>query len=47
MADGAVPAPAGLHFDDLNKLRVLEAETSEETQALRDECKEFVESKEG
>lgn len=41
MADG----PAGFHFDELNKIRVLEPEISQQTQELKEECKEFVGSK--
>lgn len=41
MADG----PAGFHFDELNKIRVLEPEISQQTQELKEECKEFVDSK--
>ncbi|MBN3304197.1 IFT20 protein, partial [Amia calva] len=33
---------AGLHFDELNKLRVLEPEVYQETTQLKEECKEFV-----
>ena len=36
---------AGLYFDDLNKIRVLEPEVSQQTTELKEECKEFVESK--
>ena len=43
MADG----PAGFHFDELNKIRVLEPEISQQTQELKEECKEFVGSKWG
>lgn len=43
MADG----PAGFHFDELNKVRVLEPEISQQTQELKEECKEFVDSKSG
>ncbi|KAJ8348641.1 hypothetical protein SKAU_G00272300 [Synaphobranchus kaupii] len=35
-------AEAGLHFDDLNKLRVLDPEVSQKTTELKDECKDFV-----
>lgn len=38
-------ANAGLHFDDLNKLRVLEPETAQQTSELKDECRSFVTSK--
>lgn len=41
MADG----PAGFHFDELNKVRVLEPEIGQQTQELKEECKEFVGSK--
>lgn len=41
MADG----PAGFHFDELNKVRVLEPEIGQQTQELKEECKEFVDSK--
>lgn len=41
MADG----PAGFHFDELNKIRVLEPEIGQQTQELKEECKEFVDSK--
>ena len=41
MADG----PAGFYFDELNKVRVLEPEISTQTQELKEECKEFVDSK--
>lgn len=41
MADG----PAGFHFDELNKVRVLEPEISQQTSELKEECKEFVDSK--
>lgn len=44
MADEAL-ARAGLHFDELNKIRVLEPEISQQTGELKEECKEFVESK--
>lgn len=43
MADG----PAGFHFDELNKVRVLEPEIGQQTQELKEECKEFVDSKQG
>lgn len=38
-------AEAGLHFDELNKLRVLEPEVGQKTTELKEECKEFVDSK--
>ena len=36
---------AGLHFDELNKLRVLEPEVNQQTTELKEECKDFVDSK--
>ncbi|XP_015277421.1 PREDICTED: intraflagellar transport protein 20 homolog [Gekko japonicus] len=33
---------AGLHFDELNKLRVLDPEVSQQTAELKEECKAFV-----
>ena len=44
MADEAL-AQAGLHFDELNKIRVLEPEVFQQTTELKEECKDFVESK--
>lgn len=41
MADEAL-LNAGLHFDDLNKIRVLEPETQGQTTELKEECKDFV-----
>ncbi|XP_031553214.1 intraflagellar transport protein 20 homolog [Actinia tenebrosa] len=38
MADGT----EGFYFDELNKVRVLEPEVSQETMKLKEECKEFV-----
>ena len=38
-------ADSGLHFDDLNKLRVLEPENAQQTGELKEECQEFVGSK--
>uniref|UniRef100_A0AAF6ZS83 Intraflagellar transport 20 n=1 Tax=Bos taurus TaxID=9913 RepID=A0AAF6ZS83_BOVIN len=35
-------AEAGLHFDELNKLRVLDPEVSQQTIELKEECKDFV-----
>ena len=43
MADEAL-AKAGLHFDELNKIRVLEPESQQQTTELKEECKEFVDS---
>ena len=44
MADD-VMGKAGLYFDELNKIRVLEPEVAVQTSDLRDECKDFLESK--
>lgn len=44
MADESLAA-AGLYIDELNKIRVLEPEVAQETAELKDECKEFVDSK--
>lgn len=41
MADAA----SGFHFDELSKIRVLEPEVYQQTQELKEECKEFVDSK--
>jgi len=41
MADDAI-AKAGLHFDELNKIRVLEPEIASQTNELKDECREFL-----
>lgn len=38
-------AEAGFYFDELNKLRVLEPDVSHKTSELKEECKEFVDSK--
>lgn len=35
---------AGLYFDDLNKIRVLDPEASQNTNLLKEECKEYVNS---
>ena len=35
----------GFYFDDLSKIRVVEPETANKTQELKDDCKEFVDSK--
>ncbi|XP_052073701.1 intraflagellar transport protein 20 homolog B-like [Mytilus californianus] len=42
MADEAL-SRAGLHFDEINKIRVLEPEVAQQTQELKEECREFVE----
>ncbi|XP_067866648.1 intraflagellar transport protein 20 homolog [Heterodontus francisci] len=34
---------AGLHFDELNKLRILDPEVAQNTTELKEECKDFVE----
>lgn len=36
---------AGLHIDELNKLRVLEPEISQENVDLKEECHDFTQSK--
>ncbi|XP_038014036.1 intraflagellar transport protein 20 homolog isoform X2 [Motacilla alba alba] len=41
MAQAALGA-AGLHFDELNKLRVLEPEVAAQTAQLREQCRAFV-----
>ncbi|XP_015736587.1 intraflagellar transport protein 20 homolog isoform X2 [Coturnix japonica] len=41
MAQEALGA-AGLHFDELNKLRVLDPDVAQQTAQLREECKAFV-----
>lgn len=43
MADEAL-LRAGLHFDELNKIRVLEPEVQAQTSELKEECKDFVDS---
>ena len=43
MADDAL-AKAGLHFDDLNKIRVLEPEVAQQTKELKEGCEDFVNS---
>ena len=35
---------AGLHFDELNKIRVLEPEVAAQTSELKEECKDFLDS---
>ncbi|XP_074642395.1 intraflagellar transport protein 20 homolog [Tubulanus polymorphus] len=42
MADEAL-SRAGLHFDELNKIRVLEPDSAQQTSELKEECKDFVE----
>ncbi|XP_075710329.1 intraflagellar transport protein 20 homolog isoform X5 [Rhinoderma darwinii] len=34
---------AGLHFDELNKIRILDPDVSQQTTELKEECREFVE----
>ncbi|XP_022247597.1 intraflagellar transport protein 20 homolog [Limulus polyphemus] len=34
----------GLFFDELNKIRILDPAVSQETNELKEECKEFVDS---
>ncbi|XP_068232456.1 intraflagellar transport protein 20 homolog [Palaemon carinicauda] len=41
MADETL-ARAGLYFDELNKIRVLEPAVAQQTAELKEECKEFV-----
>ena len=43
MADEAL-ARSGLYFDELNKIRVFEPEAAQQTQALKENCQEFLES---
>ncbi|XP_069470682.1 intraflagellar transport protein 20 homolog isoform X2 [Ambystoma mexicanum] len=33
---------AGLHFDELNKLRILDPEVAQQTTELKEECRDFV-----
>ena len=35
----------GLYLDELNKIRLLEPESAQQTIELRDECKDFLDSK--
>ena len=35
---------AGLYLDELNKIRLLEPESAQQTAELKNECKDFVES---
>lgn len=43
----AVPTQplAGYFYDELSKIRVLEPDTARTTEEMREECKEFVDSK--
>ena len=43
MAEDAI-GKAGLYFDELNKIRVLEPDVAVQTNDLKDECKDFLES---
>ncbi|GLH00173.1 hypothetical protein R5R35_005956 [Gryllus longicercus] len=36
-------AKHGIYFDELNKIRVVETEVSQQTNELKEECKDFVE----
>ena len=38
-------AKAGLHFDELNKIRVLDPDVALQTNELKEECKDFLDSK--
>ncbi|CAF0713907.1 unnamed protein product [Brachionus calyciflorus] len=42
MADEAL-SNAGLYLDELNKIRLLDPESAQQTGELKDECKDFVE----
>ncbi|XP_077168825.1 intraflagellar transport protein 20 homolog isoform X2 [Paroedura picta] len=42
MAGAGALGAAGLHFDELNKLRVVDPEVAQQTAELRDECQAFV-----
>ncbi|KAE8622655.1 hypothetical protein XENTR_v10005323 [Xenopus tropicalis] len=33
---------AGLHFDELNKLRILDPDVAQQTNELKEECRDFV-----
>jgi hypothetical protein len=44
MAEEAL-SNAGLYLDELNKIRLLDPESAQQTTELKDECKDFVESK--
>ena len=35
---------AGLHFDELNKIRVLDPEIGQQSTELKEECKTFLDS---
>lgn len=34
----------GFHFDELSKIRVIDPQAATQTEELKDECKEFVDS---
>ena len=36
---------AGLFLDELNKIRLLEPESAQQTNELKDECKDFIDRK--
>ena len=44
MAEEAL-ARAGLYIDELNKIRVLDPEAAQQTNELKEECKEFLDSR--
>jgi len=44
MANEASLAAAGLHFDLINDICILEPDVAEQTNQLKDECKDFQES---
>jgi hypothetical protein len=44
MAEEAL-SHAGLYLDELNKIRLLEPESAQQTNELKEECKDFVDSK--
>jgi intraflagellar transport protein 20 len=41
MAEEAL-SNAGLFLDELNKIRLLEPESAQQTNELKDECKDFI-----
>lgn len=43
MAEEAL-SNAGLYLDDLNKIRLLDPESAQQTGELKDECKDFIDS---
>jgi hypothetical protein len=43
MAEDAI-SRAGLYFDELHKIRVLDPEVAAQTNELKDECKDFLDS---